>query len=101
MAKFITITNGIPYLQNEASALPPYDESIYYDSGLTANTNITLPNSGSFTDSSAKDILVILNNTIQEVTRHFTVVGSGPTYTQIKFGMNLPVDSVLRFKKNI
>ena len=101
MGKFLRLINGLPVMQDESSTLPSYDESIYYSSGLTANTNITLPNSGSFTDASAKDLLVILNDRVAEVTRDFDVVGAGPTYTQIKFIYALNNDSVVRFKKNI
>jgi len=92
--KIIKLINGLP------TAVAAYDESIYYVSGLTANTNITLPNSGSFTDASAKDIMVIINDRVAEVTRDFDVVGAGPTYTQIKFIYDLPNDSVARFKQN-
>lgn len=101
MGKFLRLINGLPVMQDEASTLPPYDESIYYNSGLAANTNITLPNSGSFTDNAAKDLLVILNDRVVEVTRDFDVVGSGPTYTQIKFIYDLTSDSVVRFKKYV
>ena len=99
--KKLQLINGLPIMQEEASAATPYDESIYYSSGLTANTNITLPNSGSFTSSSAKDLLVILNDRVVEVTRDFDVVGAGPSYTQIKFIYALTNDSVVRFRKNI
>lgn len=81
--------------------LAAYDESIYYSSGLAANTPITLPNSGAFTNASAKDLIVIHNNRIVEVTRDFTVVGAGPSYTQIQFIYTLPNDSVVRVKQNI
>lgn len=101
MGKFLRLVNGIPRMQDEAVGGSAYDESIYYSSGLTANTNITLPNSGSFSDSMAKDILVIINDRVAEVTRDFTVVGAGPTYTQIKFIYALSNDSVVRFRKNI
>lgn len=101
MAKKLQLVNGLPIMMDEAAAGTPYDESIYYSSGLVANTNITLPNSGSFSDSAAKDLLVILNDRVMEVTRDFDVVGAGPTYTQIKFIYNLSNDSVVRFRKNI
>jgi len=101
MAKFLKLVNGIPRMVEVGAGDPAYDESLYYNSGLAANTNITLPNSGSFSDASAKDLLVILNATVVEVTRDFEVVGAGPTYTQIKFIYDLPNDSVVRFKKNI
>jgi hypothetical protein len=101
MGKFLRLTNGLPVMQEEAATTPAYDESIYYSSGLTANTNITLPNSGSYTSSSAKDLLVILNDRVVEVTRDFDVVGAGPTYIQIKFIYALTNDSIVRFRKNI
>lgn len=91
----LKLVNGLPVMQ------AAYDESIYYSSGLTANTNITLPNSGSFKDSSAKDLLVMINDRVAEVTRDFDVVGSGPNYTQIKIIYNLTNDSVVHFKMNM
>lgn len=91
----LKVINGLPTMQAS------YDESILYNSGLTANTSITLPNSGSFSDSSAKDILIIHNDLVLEVTRDFTVVGAGPSYTQIQIIYDLPNHSVVRFKMNI
>jgi len=76
----------------------PYDESLYYSSGLTAGSNITLPNSGSYLDSDAKDLIVIFNDRIVEVIRDFTVVGSGEK-TQIQNSYDLPDDTVVRFRK--
>lgn len=78
-----------------------YDESIYYSSGLSTGTDVTLPNSGYFTDASAKDIFIIVNDRVVEVTRDFTVLGAGPNYTQIEFLYDLPNDSVVRFKKEL
>jgi len=98
--KVITISNGIPTATTISTA-SPYSESIYYSSGLAADTEITLPNSGSFADSAAKDILVTVNDTVKEVTRDFTVVGAGPTYTKIKFGYDLPSKSVVCFRQGI
>lgn len=98
MAKLELIA-GIPQMTAEGGS--PYDESIYYASGLTANTSITLPNSGSYTSATAKDLLVTLNGVMKEITRDITVVGSGPTYTQIQFIYALPVDAVVRFRKGI
>lgn len=91
----LKLINGLPV--NQAA----YDESIAYVSGLTANTNITLPNSQSYKSASAKDLIVILNGLEKEVTRDFDVVGSGPNYTQIKFVYALPNNSIVRFKMNI
>lgn len=94
MSSVVKLISGLP------TTVPAYDESIYYSSGLTASTAITLPSSGSFEDSSAKDILIILNDRVVEVTRDFNVLGGGPQYTQIEFIYDLPIDSVVRFKQN-
>ncbi len=101
MAKFLRLVNGIPTMLDETALPSAYDESIYYSTGLTSGTNITLPNSGSFSNASAKDLLVFVNDRAVEVTRDFSVIGAGPSYTQISFGYNLPNDSVVRFKKNV
>ena len=100
MAKFLRLVNGLPISYDEAGSTP-YSESIYYVSGLAANTNITLPNSGSFSNSSAKDLLVIVNDLVKEVTRDFDVVGAGPSYTQIKFIYDLPNHAVVVFRSSI
>ncbi len=100
MAKFIKGEDGILKMQ-DIPGTTTYDESIYYDSGLSASTAITLPNSGSFSESDASDLLVVLNKKVVEVTRDFNVVGAGPTYTQIEFVYDLPDDSVVNFKQGI
>ena len=91
----LKLINGLP------TYVEAYDEVITYASGLAANTPITLPSSGSFSSSSAKDLLVIYNNLVAEYSGSFTVVGSGPTYTQIQFTFALPNDSKVRFRKEI
>lgn len=101
MGKFLRLVNGLPIMMDEASSVPSYDESIYYSSGLSANTNITLPNSGEFYDADAKDILIFVNDRAIEVTRDFAVIGAGPSYTTIQINYDLTNDSVVRFKKNI
>lgn len=91
----LKLINGLPV--NQAA----YDESIAYISGLTANTNITLPNSQSYRSASAKDLIVILNGLEKENIRDFLVQGAGPTYTQIQFVYALPNNSIVRFKMNV
>lgn len=78
-----------------------YDESSYLAAGLVTATPITIPNSASFRSPTAKDVHVIVNGIMREVTRDFTVVGAGPNYTQIQFIYDLPADSVVRFKKTL
>lgn len=95
----LKLINGLPVTQTE------YDESIAYPSGLAANTNITLPNSGAFYNASAKDILVIVNDRVVEWSsdgsaRDFTITGSTP-YTQIKFNYDLMNNTIVRFKMNV
>lgn len=97
MAKFIRIVNGIPRHQELAST--PYAESIYYSAGVSALTTITLPNSGYFSSPTAKDIEIVINQKVMESGRDFTVVGSGPSYTQIQTIYALPQDTVVRFIK--
>ena len=90
----VNYVNGIPYL----GVVSPYDESIYYSSGLSSGSNITLPNSGSYGDDGAKDMFVIVNDRIVEAVRDFTVP-SGPSKTYITTIYDLPTDSVVRFIK--
>lgn len=97
MTKVLQLINGVPTTIEINS---PYDESIYYSSGLAASTTITLPNSGSFTSSTAKDILIIVNKRVVEIDRDFNVIGGSP-YTQIEFIYTLPNDTVVNFKQGI
>lgn len=98
----LVLVNGLPTMQAITASTPAaYDQSIYYASGLAASSTITLPSSGSFSSSTAADILIILNDRILEVTRDFTVMGSGPTYTQIQNVYAFTNDSVLRFKSHL
>lgn len=91
------LVNGLP------TSVAAYDESISYPTGLAATTPITLPNSGSFLDSAAKDLQVIYNdlNMMVGASADFTVVGAGPTYTQIQFNFALPNNAIVRFKQNL
>ena len=97
MASRIELINGLPTTVD----ITAYDESIYYSSGLAANTPITLPNSGSFQEADAADLVVFKNSTAAEEGRDFTVVGMSAPYTQIEFTYDLPADTVVRFKQNI
>jgi hypothetical protein len=92
-AGLMKLVNGLPTM------IQPYDQQIFYSTGLAASTAITLPSSGTFHSSTASDLLVILNATVVEVTNDFTVVGSGPNYTQIQFNYALPNASTLIFKQ--
>ena len=88
----VKVVNGIPYI------MPLYDESIYYASGLSSGSVITLPNSGTYKDSGAKDLLVIINDRVVESVRDFTVP-VGAVKTSITSIYDLPIDTVVRFIK--
>ena len=98
MTQTLQLTNGLPVM---TSGL--YAQSIYYATGLAANTPITLPSSGSFLDVNARDILVTVNDRVVELSstgtdRDFILVGSAP-YTQIQFIYDLPSNAVVAFRK--
>ena len=101
MSKRLELVNGLPIMVDDPISLPAYDESIYFASGLAANTPITLPNSGDFQESDAADLLVFRNSTAAEEGRDFTVVGAVAPFTQIQFSFDLPSDTVVRFKQNV
>lgn len=104
VAQGSNLTTAIGALDSSIGAVlstPSFDESIYYAAGLAASTTITIPNSKFFVSSTAKDVHVTLNGINREVTRDFTVVGAGPNYTQIQFIYDLPIDAVVRFKKQL
>lgn len=84
---------------NKQNTLVYVDASTVLASGLAAATPITLPGSAVFSSSHAADIGIIVNKLWLEEGRDFTVVGAGPTYTQIQFSYNLPNDTVLRVKQ--
>jgi len=85
------LVNGIP-------TFTPYDESIYYASGLSSGSDITLPNSESYKDAAAKDLLIVINEKVVEAVRDFSVP-AGATKTYITTSYDLPNHSVVRFIK--
>lgn len=99
MARFLQMVAGVPTMIDTSDTA--YDDSIYYSSGLAASSTITLPNSGSFNSATAKDIIITINKRVVEEGRDFTVVGAGPTYTQIQNSYALPNDTVINFKQEI
>lgn len=99
MAQVLQLVNGVPTMVSLADNA--YDESIYYASGLSASSTITLPNSGSFESADAKDILITINGRVAQITTDFTVVGAGPTYTQISNVYALTDDTTINFKRDI
>lgn len=95
MATFIAIVNGRP----TEVEIDSFDESEFRAAATPASTTLTIPNSKSFQKADASDILIIVNNTLREVTKDFNVLGVGPDYTQIEFVYELPAQSHIRYKK--
>ena len=90
----LKLINGLPV------TVQPYTASIAYPSGLSANTTITFPSSGSFAKSDGSDIMIIVNGQVKEITRDYITVGSTP-FTQIQFVYTLPNDSILHIQQVI
>ena len=97
MATFISIVGGRP----TEVTIDSYDESEYRPAVTTAGTTLTIPNSKTFQKADASDILILVNNTPREVTKDFTVVGTGPDYTQIQFVYDLPMETHIRYIKYV
>lgn len=103
--KFLKLINGIPTMTDESSAVPIYDEYIsIVTSGasgdnelngpISAVTNITLPNSGSYID---RELEVYLNGQRLEYIIDYEYVGSGAK-TQLYIVFDLVVGDRLRFR---
>jgi hypothetical protein len=96
MGKVLVIVNGIPTLEDAAVSISTYEETLIISSDTSANTPITLPNSGSYTD---KELEVFYNNISQEVTTDYNYVGSGSGKTQISFTFDIRTGDHVRFRK--
>ena len=97
MTTFMRLVNGIP----TSVEIDSFDESEFRASSTTSGTTLTIPNSKSFQKADASDILIVVNDTLREVTKDFTVVGVGPNYTQIQFVYDLPAQTHLRYIKHV
>jgi hypothetical protein len=95
MAKVVKITNGIPtYAELAASAY----EGVYNVVGtITTGTPITLPSSGTYTDS---DLSVYLNGQRMTYVEDFVYVGSPPR-TQISMLFDLISGDILTFRREV
>lgn len=101
MAKALVLVNGIPRMQNTfASSYTIYDKTITIVSGtpgsnelqypVVAGTDITLPNSGSYTGD---QLQVFLNGVRVDDVLDYNHVSS----TQIEFLFDLQVGDLIRF----
>lgn len=83
--------------RTEFDAAEVYDETVVVGvGGLSAGTNITLPNSETYKDV---ELTVYLGGDLIEVTEDYNYVGSDPR-TQIQIIVDLFENERLRFRKN-
>jgi hypothetical protein len=95
MGKFLRLVNGIPKSIDEAASLPIYDESLNVASTITAGTNVTLPNGGTY---DGQELEVYFNGQVLDDVVDYTFVGSPPR-TQVQFTFNLEPGDRIRFRK--
>jgi hypothetical protein len=99
MARYITLSNGIPHLAVDPG-VSLYDQPFVLTSTITAGTAVTLPAGGTYTST---DLQITLNGQVLEDTFDYNWLGSPPR-TQVSFTFDLIfVDStnrdVIRFLK--
>ena len=99
MGKFLRLTNGIMKSFDEASAFAIYDKTLDVVASspgagqilpLTAGTNITLPNSQTYTGD---ELQVYLNGIRLDNLYDYTTASS----TEISFTFNLVAGDIIRF----
>lgn len=95
MAKKLALVSGIPRMVDESATPAIYDESVNLVSTLTAGTNYTLPNSGTY---EGEELEVILDGQTLDSGSDYNFVGSG-TKTQVVFTFDLLSGDRLRFRK--
>ncbi len=95
MPKFLTVTSGIPRLQ-DVTVTPSYYNEVYTVSGtVVANTPITIPNAKTYT---GYELEVYLNGQFLYPITDWLTVGSG-TLTQVSVGQDLIDGDVILFRK--
>lgn len=105
MGKFLRLSNGVPRSFDESSSLPIYDERLTIVAGapvdsnemtgpVTAGTNVTLPDSGSYT---GLELQIYLNGDRLESVADYAYVGGSPPRTQVQFTFGLVVGDTIDF----
>lgn len=95
MAKKLALISGIPRMVDESATPPIYDESVDLVATLTAGTNYTLPNSGTY---EGEELEIMLDGQVMDSGSDYNFVGSG-VKTQVAFTFNLLSGDRLRFRK--
>ena len=94
MAKFITMVDGIPTLQDETIGITIYEANYNVNSTITTGTPVTLPNAGEYTGI---ELEVYLNGQLLEVGVDYSYIGVAPR-TQISFAFDLLDGDVVKFR---
>lgn len=95
MAKVVKLISGLLRYQELASSA--YEGILNVGSTITAGTNVTLPSSGTYTDT---DLVIFLNGQRLNYVEDFAYVGSPPR-TQVTFTFNLVSGDIVTFRREI
>ena len=93
--RYITLSNGVPHLAVEPAG-SIYDESTTVGATITSGTNVTLPNSGTYTGN---ELEIYYNGQRLEDVADYVWVGSAPR-TQVYFTFDLNAGDIIRFRKD-
>jgi len=93
MAKVIKLVSGL--LRYQEFATSAYEGVLTVGSTITAGSNVTLPDSGTYTDV---DLSVYLNGQRLTYVEDFTYVGSPPR-TQVQFLFDLFSGDIVTFRR--
>ena len=93
MAKVIKLVSGL--LRYQEFATSAYEGVLTVGSTITAGSNVTLPDSGTYTDV---DLSVYLNGQRLNYVEDFTYVGSPPR-TQVQFTFDLYSGDIVTFRR--
>lgn len=95
MSKVVRIVSGIPRYQDLGATT--YEETYSVGAPISAGTDITLPNSGTYTSS---DLAVYLNGQKMSYLEDYAYVGTVPR-TQVEFLFDLVAGDLIVFRKEL
>ena len=95
MAKVVKLISGLLRYQEFASSA--YEGTLNVGSTITAGTSITLPSSGTYTDT---DLSLYLNGQRMTYVEDYVYVGSAPR-TQVQMTFGLIAGDILIFRREV
>ena len=93
MSKVVRVISGIPRYQELGATA--YEETYSVASPISAGTDITLPNSGTYTSS---ELTIYLNGQKMTYLEDYAYVGTPPR-TQVEFLFDLVAGDLVVFRK--